>query len=562
MKIKKFLLFFSLITAGGINLYAGEPVTVIGNTHWPIEAARFVKQYGLMYENFIFNKSSQLMLQFNLSQQQVAAISKKLLGTSNPIADKAVDLFSNCVNNITGKIGLHFQLPNLGKICGQDITQMLVDAVRDDVYGLHDKIEAWLLNPDTWRKTIDFVPNNEKDKESYSSLLAYSVCLETNPKPKGYVSVNVGDKTIRVYQDYCIIPDSSGKMVTIPRTYTGAEKYCNHIDFNAKDDIKLIACQQMLGASSSNSLIGLSTKASNGNILLLGNKIGQSTQVKELYGQMANNMKRIEKNSARLTRQDLKVYNVVYNNLLNSAFFKYNSEGYNGILKNYVRNTVNVNDAYTYPVTLPYVDTEYLRPIRVKNSGTEGFTLTSKLMGQKQGNRPLVMSIGIPIFTNNKDLLLAVEQGKLNNYDQTLDKIKTFYEKVSGNYNSQTSNFLENMKLRNILSRVKENENNQVIFNYAALSRLGYLESILAYKSVNGPNGGNAAKYIGIANLLGGILYQLHLINLQLYAYHKADAQSEYYKWLYLKERLLDIQKDLEEFKIENSVFLQRILQK
>ena len=562
MKIKKFLLSFALIAAGTTSLYAGMPVTVIGSTNWPIEAMRFFKQYGLMYENFMFNKSSQLMLQFNLNQQQVADITKKLLGSSNPVANKAVDLFSNCVNNVTSRIGLHFELPNLGKICGQDITQLLVDAVRNDVYGLHDRIEAWLLNPDTWRKTIDSVPNNEKDVESYSSLLAYSVCLETNPRPNGYVSVNVGDRTIKVYQDYCIIPDSSGKMIKVPKTYAGAEKYCNHIDLNVKDDIKLIACQQMLGASSSNSLTGLSAKASNGNTLLLGNKIGKSTQVKELYGQMAKNMKKIENNSEKLTRQDLKIYNVVYNNLLNSVFFKYNSNGYGGILKNYVKRTVNINDAYTYPITLPYVDTEYLKPIIVKNSGTEGFTLTSKLMGQKQGNRPLVMSIGIPIFTNNKSLLLAAEQGKLNKYDQTLDEIKTFYQKVSGSYNSQVSNFLDSMKLRNILLKVKENENNQVIFNYAALSKLGYLESILAYKSVNGPNGGEAAKYIGIANLLGGILYQLHLINLQLYAYHKADAQSEYYKWLYLKERLLDIQKDLEEFKIENSVFLQRILQK
>ena len=562
MVINKNKIILGSLLLGSINLYAGEPVTVVGNTNWPIEAMRFAKEYGLATENFIFNKSSQLMLQYRLSQGQVADMAKKALGSTNPLVNSTVDVFSNCVSNVTGKLGIGFKLPDLGKVCGQDITQVLVNAVSNDVSALHDKFKAWLLNPDTWRKTIDSV--KDEDKDEYSSDKAYAVCLST-VVPKGkFLNVNVDGKTIKVYTDYCSIPDSTGKMVNVPKTLEGARKYCKHIDFNSKSQIKLLACQQILGGASSNSITALSDKATIGNETLLGPIVGKSTQVRTLYKQMKDDSVKIQENSVRLEKKDMQIHNIVYDNMLNSSFLTYNNKGKSGKIKKYVEETRNVQDSFMVPITLPYFNTAYAHQIDIKNgkSSKKGYTLTSQQMGKLQGGKPLVASIGLPIFTDNKNLLIAADKGKTKDYDNNLDKFIKFYQKVTKKRNSQTVNFLKSMKLGEIVKNLKRDKNNQPTFNYAVLSQLGYLESLLAYKSVDGPNGGDSAKYLGLTNLLGGILYQLHLINLQLYTYHKTDAEAEYYKWMFLKNRLLDIQKSIDEFKIANSVFLQRILQK
>jgi len=565
MDIKKIALKSFLILLGIQPLSANMPVSITSSARWPQEISEFTAKYGLAVENFIFDKSSQLMLNYNLTSGQVSKMAKDALGSNNPLVNSMVDVFSNCVQDTMGKIGINFQLPDLGKICGQDITTILINAVKDDVQSLHDNFKSWILNPDTWRKSID--DQKTQNKLVLNERIARRMCPLIVLEDKGPKKLYGGALT--VYKNYCIYTDSSGIEHKIPRNpqNTNESDYCKRAAIGSASPDAYAQCKNNEYASQENSIYSLNIKALTGNDNLFGPKIGRETEVKDGYKKMVSDMARIQDGSQQDEQKNLKNRRTLYYSFIDPQYFEYDSKGKNGKIKDdFKKEGVNIMDSKYYPVTLPFPDTTHLNPVMVddgKGGKKEGYTLTSKELGDLQQQKPLIATMtGIPIVTDNKSIVYGAYKQAFKSYDDNIDEFINFLKKTTKQTKSNTISFLENMKINNVYNKTKRDATNQTYLNYATLSQLGYIQTIIGFKTLNAENGSDTAKYIGLTNLLAGILYQLNITNLQLYSYNKNKTAMEYYQWMFLKSRLLDIEKDLKELKMINSIFLRKILQK
>ena len=429
----------------------------------------------------------------------------------------ASSVFSRCISDKLGRLSKNFKIPSV-MVCGTDITSDLANYLGNI---LNNKLNKLL------KSTFGPKPKKKKDPD--------------NPRPPGVVGIikvsnaQLGANILK--SDKIKVTNENGQKISVLIDKTKITPDGNK---TYKDSTRYIENTKLINTTPGNTVASDMIKTVTGDKENLGDI--DSPEIRSFYGQMARQYAEVDKfHNEQFLRHSYSLKRT--NDFFNTTF---------------VKNNKNQPEQYTIDVPVPIAKLE--ESPKIGQGGQSGCLLTPDNIANKLGGC-YGLNFGIS-FIPARSIVENPEQ-TLNVYTRGIKNIgnKVIKKLVPREGNKAAYNFIQKFDIENKIKEIKRSKKyKESGINFATLSELITSYADLSSKLINLKS--QDGKDIVKINYLKSILYQLTILNEQMYIYNKINTAIRVDRYNELYFHVLNIEKELQKIRIYETFYLRKILLK
>ena len=429
----------------------------------------------------------------------------------------ASHVLSQCIQDQLLKLGKIFKIPPV-MFCGTNLTGDLANYLGQI---LNQKLNAFL------RSVVGQEPQKKKSS--------------TSPVPPGTTEIDkIADNQIigpLEGKDSVEITDENGKRRKVNLSQEKASPDGNR---TYKDSTEYIVENSLINTAKGDTATDFALAANTGDKENLGNL--DSPEIRQFYLQMAKHYVKVAKQHRETFLRH--AYSLKRTNDFFNTTFLHNKDK-------------NKPEQYTIDVPIPLVKVEKTRKIGNGNEG--GCLFTSDYADSKLGGC-YVVNTGISFIPERT--IAENPERTLREYTEGINELANkVIRKMTPDGSEAAREFKNKFDIERKIREIEESKDyKESGINFATLSELVTAISEYSTRLVNmkSPDGRDYVKI----SLLRAILYQLTILNQQIYLYNKVNTAINVDRYNEIYTHVLNIEKELQKIRIYETFYLRKILLK